>query len=82
MNDAPQNPKVSEIKKITSPATLQSNELTTVDWVICVLFSTIGCVVGIVRLIQGKPSAGKMLGMSVLFLVIWIAVRLLITLAK
>jgi len=72
---------LEEAPKNTPPATLQSNELTTVDWVICVLLSTIGCVVGIVRLIQGKPNAGKMLGMSVLFLVIWIVVRVLITVA-
>jgi hypothetical protein len=55
--------------------------LTPIDWVICVLCSGIGCIIGIVRMVQGKPSGAKMLGVSVLFMIIWTVVRLAITFA-
>src|SRR5690348_2804387 len=48
-----------------------SADLSGADWVIIVLCSGIGCIIGIVRLIQGKPNGGKMLGYSLLFVVIW-----------
>jgi hypothetical protein len=57
------------------------SDLSTVDWVLAILCSGIGCIVGIVYLIQGKPKGGKMIGMSILFNIIWGVVRVLITLA-
>lgn len=59
----------------------ESADLTGVDWVIVILCSGIGVILGIVRLIQGKPSAGKMLGFSALFVVIWIVVRMMLAAA-
>jgi hypothetical protein len=42
------------------------------------LCSGIGCIIGIVRLIQGHPTGGKMLGLSLLFCVIWNIVRVML----
>lgn len=53
------------------PLPLESADLTTVDWLFCIFCSGIACILGIVRLIQGKPSAGKMIGVSILFSLIW-----------
>ncbi len=53
------------------------------DWVVAVLCSGIGCIAGIVWMIQGKPKGGKMLGVSFLFSVIWGVVRtVVVELAK
>lgn len=48
-----------------------SGNLTAVDWIVCILCSGIGCIIGIVRLIQGKKSGPKMIGISLLFGVLW-----------
>jgi hypothetical protein len=56
-------------------------DLSTGDWVLCVLCSGIACILGIVRLIQGKPNAGKMIGVSILFVILWTGVRILLTVA-
>lgn len=45
------------------------------DWALIVLCSGIACIIGIVRLIQGKRNAGKMIGFSLLFVVIWNIIR-------
>lgn len=54
----------------------ESADLTVVDWLICILCSGIGCIVGIIRTIQGKPTGPKMIGISLLFIVIWTGIRL------
>ena len=56
-------------------------DMTTVDWLLCIFCSGIACIIGIVRLIQGKPSAGKMIGISIMFVFLWGIVRGLITVA-
>ena len=61
------------------PPKPDSGELTTVDWLLCIFCSTIGCIVGIVRLVQGKANAGKMIGISVLFAILWTIVRFAVT---
>jgi hypothetical protein len=78
MNDESQNPNNPGGPIITPPAPPPSEGLTTTDWVICVLCSGIGCIIGIIRLIQGKPNAGKMIGISILFAVIWSIVRFIL----
>jgi hypothetical protein len=45
--------------------------MSTFDWVLVILCPGIGCIVAIVRLIQGKKSAGKMLGISIAMTVFW-----------
>lgn len=46
-------------------------EMTGFDWFLVILCPGIGCIVGIVRLIQGKGSGGKMLGLSIAFAIGW-----------
>jgi hypothetical protein len=33
--------------------------------------SGIACIIGIIRLIQGKPGAGKMVGVALMFCLLW-----------
>jgi predicted RNA-binding Zn-ribbon protein involved in translation (DUF1610 family) len=53
-------------------------DLTTGDWVLAILCSGIGCIIGIVWLIQGKPKAGKMIGVSILASIFWSVIRVMI----
>lgn len=56
----------------------QDGDLSTGDILLCVFCSGIACIIAIVRLIQGKPGAGKMLGLSLIFVFIWNIVRFMI----
>ena len=60
--------------------TADSN-LETVDWVLCLLCSGIGCIVSIIYLIQGKPKGLKMLGISIAMAVFWNIVQIFVTVA-
>ena len=44
--------------------------LEAIDWVLCILCTWVGCIVGIVYLIQGKPKGAKMIGFSILFTIL------------
>jgi hypothetical protein len=57
---------------------VEPDELTAVDWLICILCSGIGCCVGIIRTIQGKETGPKMIGISVIFMLIWAGVRMVL----
>ncbi|QDT41694.1 hypothetical protein Pan241w_17570 [Gimesia alba] len=46
-------------------------DMTTGDWVVAALCSGIGCIAGIVWMIQGKPKGGKMVLVSIGFAVLW-----------
>jgi hypothetical protein len=63
------------------PSANPDGKLTTVDWLLCIFCSGIGCIIGIVRLIQGKPSGGKMIGISLLFAFLWNILRVILSLA-
>lgn len=67
---------------LATPVALQAEgtepELTTSEWIVCILCSGIGCIYGIIRLIQGKPNAGKIIGVSIFFAVLWFALRIMI----
>lgn len=49
-------------------------DLTTGDYVVAILCSNIGCIAGIVWMIQGKPKGGKMIIASLLANVGWFVV--------
>jgi hypothetical protein len=55
-------------KKRSSP---EDADLSTGEWVLAILCSGIGCIVGIVWMIQGKPKGKKMFGISILMVVVW-----------
>ncbi len=44
----------------------EDDDLTGGDWLIAIICTGIGCIVGIVWMIQGKPKGGKMVGICVL----------------
>ena len=41
------------------------------EWAICILLAGIGCIVGIVYAVQGKPKGLKMVGISVVAAIFW-----------
>jgi predicted RNA-binding Zn-ribbon protein involved in translation (DUF1610 family) len=53
-------------------------DLSTGEWVAAVLCSGIGCICGIIWMIQGKPKGPKMFGVSLLFALIWGVIRAVI----
>jgi predicted RNA-binding Zn-ribbon protein involved in translation (DUF1610 family) len=46
-------------------------DLTTADWIFCILCAGIACIVGIVYAIQGKPKGMKMVGISLVASIVW-----------
>lgn len=71
-DDRPRRRGVPDVRK-------KDTELTTGDWLLCIFCSGIGCLIGLVRLIQGKPNAGMMIGISLMFSFLW---RILITIIE
>lgn len=65
--------KVKGVRSTASSST--DDDMTTGDWVVAVLCSGIGCIAGIVWMIQGKPKGAKMVGVSILFALGWGAIR-------
>ena len=46
-------------------------DLSALDWVIAILCSGIGCILGIIYIVQGKPKGTKMLVVSLIVQFIW-----------
>ena len=57
------------------------DDMTTGDWVVACLCSGIGCIAGIIWMIQGKPKGSKMLGVSFLMTIFWNVVKFGLTAA-
>ena len=53
----------------------EDTDLSVGEWLVCILCSGIGCIVGIVYMIQGKPKGAKIFGISFLFAVLWNILR-------
>jgi phage FluMu protein Com len=69
------------LKKARAKATSSASgddDLSTGEWVVAILCSGIGCICGIIWMIQGKPKGKKMLGVSVLCAIIWSFIRSMI----
>ena len=69
-------------KKKRSSSSSGGEEMTTVDWLLCIFCPGIGCIVGIVRAIQGSSTGGKMIGISIGMAVLWNVLSALIQLAS
>ena len=67
--------KKAEKKKKRLSGDPSAQDMTTGDWFAAVLCSGIGCIAGIIWMIQGKPKGAKMFGVSFLFVIIWSVVR-------
>jgi predicted RNA-binding Zn-ribbon protein involved in translation (DUF1610 family) len=63
--------KQQELKKVNP----KDAELTTADWLFCILCSGIACIFGVVYMIQGKPKGIKMVGISLVATVIGVVIR-------
>jgi predicted RNA-binding Zn-ribbon protein involved in translation (DUF1610 family) len=55
--------RAQEKKHLTSSG--GEEDLSALEWILCILCSTIGCIVGIVYLVQGKPKGKKMILVSI-----------------
>lgn len=47
------------------------DDLSTGDWILTVLCSTIGCIAGVVWMIRGKKKGIKMIVVSIAFVILW-----------
>jgi hypothetical protein len=54
------------------------DDLSTAEWVVAILCSGIGCIIGIIWMIQGKPKGQKMVVVSIVANVIWTAINFLL----
>ena len=52
-------------RQVRTSGRSSDEDLDTIEWVICILCCGIGCIVGIVYMIQGKPKGGKMVLISI-----------------
>jgi predicted RNA-binding Zn-ribbon protein involved in translation (DUF1610 family) len=55
--------------------TSEDEDLSKLDWVLAIVCSGIGCIVGIMYLIQGKPKGKKMILIAICMQVVWGVVR-------
>jgi predicted RNA-binding Zn-ribbon protein involved in translation (DUF1610 family) len=67
-----------KMKKKSKSYSDGDDDLSTGEWVVAILCSGIGCIMGLIFLIQGKPKAGKMIGVSVLAGILWSVLRAVI----
>jgi DNA-directed RNA polymerase subunit M/transcription elongation factor TFIIS len=63
--------RVEKKKRKKKRGSADDETMSTGDWVVALLCSGIGCIVGIVWMIQGKPKGYKMLGVSFLGVIFW-----------
>ncbi len=66
----------------SSGASNDGDEMSTGDWVVAIVCSGIGCIAGIVWMIQGKPKGTKMFLVSFGMQIFWGLVRLAIELSN
>jgi len=59
----------------------EDEDMSTGEWVIAILCSGIGCIVGIIWMIQGKPKGKKMLMVSLAVQGFWFVVQVILELA-
>jgi DNA-directed RNA polymerase subunit M/transcription elongation factor TFIIS len=70
--------KTLKKKKKKKGSSSDQEELTGVDWVLIVLCSGIACILGIIRMIQGNPTGGKMVLFAILAQLFWVFVRIML----
>jgi hypothetical protein len=70
----PKARKAAARRERASDAT--DDDMSTGDWIVALLCANIGCIAGIVWMIQGKPKGGKMLLVSLASQVAWVVVAM------
>lgn len=66
-------------KKKSGKTSAGDEDMSTGDWVVAIICSGIGCIAGIIWMIQGKPKGKKMFLVSIVANLFWAAVRIIIT---
>lgn len=69
-------------KKARSSSSSDDADLTTADWIFCVICSGLACIFGLVYMIQGKPKGAKMFGVAFCMIIFWNVVRFAVEMAK
>jgi predicted RNA-binding Zn-ribbon protein involved in translation (DUF1610 family) len=69
------DPALKKRAKKSGAAADIDTDMTTGDWFVAILCSGIGCIAGIIWMIQGKPKGPKMFGVSLLMTIIWNVIR-------
>lgn len=77
--DAALKKKAKKKKKAAYDA---DDDMTTGDWVVAIICSGIGCIAGIVWMIQGKSKGLKMFGVSLGMQLFWVVVRVAMEVAS
>jgi predicted RNA-binding Zn-ribbon protein involved in translation (DUF1610 family) len=72
------DPKLKKKSKKSSKGGSADDDMSTGDWVVAILFSGIGCIAGIVWMIQGKSKGPKMFGVSLLAGLFWGVIRVIL----
>jgi predicted RNA-binding Zn-ribbon protein involved in translation (DUF1610 family) len=67
--------------KKSKKGSLEDETISVAELVLAVLCSGIGCIVGIVWMIQGKPKGLKMFGLSLMMVVVWNIVNVFVQMA-
>jgi phage FluMu protein Com len=58
--------RLREAEKKKKRYSSEDSDLTGFDWFLVIICSGIGCIMGVVYMIQGKPKGWKMIGLSIL----------------
>jgi hypothetical protein len=64
------DPALKKRKRRRASVGAEDEDLTGVDILLAILCTNIGCILGLIWVIQGKPKGAKMLGLCVLIQVI------------
>jgi len=77
------DPALKKIESLKQAGTTEPGaDMSTGDWVVALICSGIGCIAGIVWMIQGKPKGKKMFAVSLVAAVFWGIVRVFIEAAS
>ncbi|QDT74637.1 TFIIB-type zinc ribbon-containing protein [Lacipirellula limnantheis] len=71
------DPVLKKQEQKARQATGEGADMTTGDWVVAILCSGIGCIAGIIWMIQGKPKGKKMLLVSLAVQGFWLIIQVL-----
>jgi predicted RNA-binding Zn-ribbon protein involved in translation (DUF1610 family) len=75
------DPVLKKQQQKAMKATGEDADLSTGEWVVAILCSGIGCIIGIIWMIQGKPKGKKMLLVSLAVQGFWFIVQVLLAVA-
>lgn len=67
--------KKAQGKKMMQASGDADDDLSVGEWLVAIFCSGIGCILGIIWMIQGKPKGKKMFGISILMGIIWNILR-------